>query len=480
MTGELSKKEIYDLRQENRNLHKLHKAARTRVVFYQERDKKHVEEILLLKEIQTQQAGVIEHLKLRVAELERMIFGRRKKREEAPDTHDEHTPPAPRAPRDPSSYHRPIPREEDVTSREHHPIKSCPDCGETLTDKETTIAYEEDITLPPATPMKTLVKRTIECGYCRPCRAWRSSRVLSTTPITLGKNVRLYICYLSILLRLSFAQIRLHLATAHYFSISDGEIARILEKEAVRLRPEYEALKDRIRAQKGVHYDETSWKVQKEEMGNYTWVMTGTETMETVFVCGRSRGKGVAEEMQGNANHTGITDDYAPYRNLFSEHQLCWAHPHRKFRDLAHAGTLDDSVRAQCRVTYESFDRVYRGVRNALSQPKELRDTETLLLRFDDAGVADSRDPKKLATLKDSLRRNRDAYFTCLYDDGIPCDNNKAERSLRHLVLKRKISFGSKTQRGADTLGVLASVLLSLYWRVGENFFGEYVRLRGV
>lgn len=29
-------------------------------------------------------------------------------------------------------------------------------------------------------------------------------------------------------------------------------------------------------------------------------------------------------------NGIGVTDDYAAYKNLFSEHQLCWAHLIRK------------------------------------------------------------------------------------------------------------------------------------------------------
>ena len=60
---------------------------------------------------------------------------------------------------------------------------------------------------------------------------------------------------------------------------------------------------------------------------------------------------------------------------------------------------------------------------------------------------------------------------------GIPIDNNKAERALRHLVIKRKISFGSKTQRGAETTSILASVILSLKWNNPENWFKTYLAL---
>ncbi|MBI3420718.1 MAG: transposase, partial [Candidatus Sungbacteria bacterium] len=109
-----------------------------------------------------------------------------------------------------------------------------------------------------------------------------------------------------------------------------------------------------------------------------------------------------------------------------------------------------------------------------------IRVRDQLITRLQTITLPHPNDPQKLKTIKESLRKNTDAYVTCLTHEGIPADNNKAERALRHLVLKRKISFGSRTQKGTDTLSALASVLLSLWWRKPQNFFGEYLGLRGV
>ncbi|HEX2242667.1 MAG TPA: transposase [Gammaproteobacteria bacterium] len=240
-----------------------------------------------------------------------------------------------------------------------------------------------------------------------------------------------------------------------------------------------------MRSQRGVHYDETSWKVEREKQRHHAWVMTGTETPEAAFVCGKSRGKGVAEEIKGkNTNHIGITDGYVTYQNLFERHQLCWAHPQRKFRDLSQSETLDTDGRERCKQTYESFSLLYHDLREALKEPfhieKRKKARSGFLTRLDTIAETNANDPKKLATLKESLQKNRESYFTCLLHDGIPPDNNKAERPLRHLVLKRKISFGSKTEEGAKTTSVLASVLLSLFWSKPKDFFGEYMRVRRV
>ena len=55
--------------------------------------------------------------------------------------------------------------------------------------------------------------------------------------------------------------------------------------------------------------------------------------------------------------------------------------------------------------------------------------------------------------------------------------NNKAERSIRPAVLKRKISFGSKTQKGADVMSVLLSVCLTTWWKHPKNFYEAYLAI---
>ena len=83
-------------------------------------------------------------------------------------------------------------------------------------------------------------------------------------------------------------------------------------------------------------------------------------------------------------------------------------------------------------------------------------------------------EPSKLRQIKTSLTRNVNKYFTCLLQPDIPADNNKAERALRHIVLKRKISYGSKTQKGAEAMAILNSTLLSAWWNKPNNFFETY------
>ena len=448
------------------------------------------EQVRLLTKINQEQAKTIQTLLLRIEELERMIFGRKKKQKELDEESgkDDDTD-VPRTPviRTPDSYHRPLPKESEITHEEHRMLDSCPDCHTPLEKKTLHEFCEEDIILPTEeNPLKQVIRHTIEKGWCPHCKKWFSSAPIPSTKVVLGKNVRIYICYLSILIRLSFESIRNLLSTTYQFEISDGEIAKILEQEADVLRPEYEALKERIRSQRIVHYDETSWKVQQEEEGNYAWAMLGAQTADVVFDCGKSRGKGVVKKLKGESDHIGITDDYGVYRKLFGKgkHQLCWAHPHRKLRELTESDSLDEETKTLCLRAHESFSLLYQDLRIVLKQPfdreKRERWRKDFLERFDAITLSHERDPKKLATLKESLRKQRTAYFVCLLHEGVPADNNKAERAIRPLVLKRKNSFGSKTQRGAETMSILASILYSLFRKKPRNFFGELAGLKEV
>lgn len=296
----------------------------------------------------------------------------------------------------------------------------------------------------------------------------------------LGHKLKLYICYLSILLRLTYSQVQQILKDTYQIEVSDGEIAKILRKEAMKLRPEYERMKERIRKQEGNHLDETSWKVQKEEQGNHAWVIAGTQSNEVIFSCGQSRGKGNAEDLYGNSNAVGISDNYGAYRNMFKHHQLCWAHIHRKLKDLAISSTLDDEKRMYCKTMYMEFSKIYSNLREILKTEYGMhyeKEKITLSKQLLALTIPDIKDPEKLREIKQSLNRDIDKYFTCLLFPNIPCDNNKAERALRHLVIKRKTSFGSKTQSGADTTSVLLSILLSLKRLNPDNFFEKYLKL---
>lgn len=150
------------------------------------------------------------------------------------------------------------------------------------------------------------------------------------------------------------------------------------------------------------------------------------------------------------------------------------AHPQRKLRDAAESAVTPEEKRTQCGTTYQRFSSWYWRIRDAAVSACRLQRWKN---EFTLLSSPHARDPSPLSKIKDALRKNKEKYFTFLRHPGIPVDNNKTERCLRHLVLKRRISFGSQTQKGAETTSILASIILSLKWNDPEHWFQKYLKL---
>lgn len=435
-----------------------------------------------------QQVKQIESLNLIVEELRVMVFGKKRKKKMSQNdgsssntNNSQDSKERKSANRSKDSYRRSAPKEEEVSETFIHLLASCPDCGTALTTIKQVIRYVED--LPNLEILHQLLKRVekhiIETGFCPNCGKRKTVFPILPQICTLGESVKKFICYLNIVMRLSLEQISCLLQDTAKLSVSDGEIVTILDEQAKKLTPENERIAQRIRAAPGRHYDESGWRVQKEGLGNYAWITRSTETEDTIFLLGVSRGKGNAEKLRGEVdNQVGITDDYSVYDHLFARHQLCLAHPNRKLRDLAESKVLSGGKIAVCTKAYEAFSELYEDLELTLATEYQkeywLQKRGEYIRRLKEIVVVTDQDPEKLKKVKRSLNDNSEKYFTCLFQPGIPCDNNKAERGFRHLVLKRKSSYGSKTQKGADTTSILSSTLLSCWWKKPDNFFVAY------
>lgn len=447
-----------------RNLELLYAKARERIALLESENKRQKERIAELEKNDRDKNTKIEAFAFQLEQINNKVFGKQHVAKLVIVKHEHQT-------RSTESYLRPLPK--TVTGTKKHPVRVCLHCTGRLTRTAVRTFYEEDIPLP---IIKTVIKHEVEVGYCPSCRRQSAGCPIPPKTVILGANVNKYVCLLSTVNRLSHRQIQEHLKDVFDLSVSLGEIGNMLKGEADKLRPEYERLKKSVTKQQATHYDETSWPVAKEEHGTFGWLATGTENNDAVFLLGRSRGKGNIEEL-GVAD-IGISDDYGGYRNTFPEHQLCFAHPQRKLRDLAQSAALPEETRKQCEGIYRQFSSLYRRIRQSLGTRLSPYLKRKLKTDFDQIAETRTLDPIPLAQIKTALRKNREKYFTFLRHPGIPADNNKAERALRHLVLKRKISFGSKTQRGAETLSVLASVMLSLKWNDPQNWFKSYLSLK--
>ena len=67
--------------------------------------------------------------------------------------------------------------------------------------------------------------------------------------------------------------------------------------------------------------------------------------------------------------------------------------------------------------------------------------------------------------IQNIFRKNHFRLYHWADNRDVPADNNLAERELRSLVMARKVSFGSHSDNGALTRGILMSVIKTLKLR---------------
>src|SRR3989344_2159615 len=366
------------------------------------------QEVASLKLTALSQQKTINDLLLRVEELSTMVFGRKKPPRNIDSSDDDIAPPKPPVVRAPDSYKRPIPKDEEVTETKPHTISQCA-CGAPATKKRRRIFYEEDIPIP---TQKIIRKHVVEQVWCARCRKWESATPLPSATVILGDNVRKYICYLSIMCRLSFSQIQNILQDTWNIHVSEGEVSNTIADQAQTLRPLYEQIKISIQAEPTAHLDETSWKLFNDPDKNFAWIMSGGQSKESIFLIGENRGGGHVEKLLGQ-DYDGvvITDDYGAYKKL-KKHQLCWAHPIRKFRDLATSGELPELQHLHCKQEYQTLMTIFNDVKNHRSLTKYEHFSE----RLHQLSVIKPLDPQKLVKTKTTLRKNIPQYLTCLAD----------------------------------------------------------------
>ena len=480
---------------ELRNLRKLHA-----------HDRKQINELKVenreLRQLLTEALEKINTQSIQIAELQTMVFGKKKRppmgntsigADEQPDLSGV------RQARSKDSYRRPLPPASAVTQEVALPLPVTCSCGGSFDPRSSSmhVRYEEDIPLPELTPgynAKLVTKYFIERGVCLACgkAATGANKDLGGAQVALGPNVRLLVAHLVSVLGMSYAHTAKLLLSLYGLAVSGGEIAAILQSQHRSWLSAYNQLKIDIRASPVVHVDETPWPIQTNDQRGHAWLLSDASSPKVCFALEQSRGAVHARALFGQDSDrpfagVRVSDDYAAYRNqeLPGTQQLCWAHLYRSIRDLRYNANLPEEQLSYVREWYTSFAGIYQDLRKSLEQPydKVVRATQANELWQRVQALASHRlpnkhsEPDKLKKLKAQLQKaGQGRLFVCLQKD-TPCDNNRAERDLRQLVLKRKRSFGSQTEKGAKALATILSVCTTTWRSNPNNYFTSLASL---
>jgi len=229
-----------------------------------------------------------------------------------------------------------------------------------------------------------------------------------------------------------------------------------------------------------VHADETYWTL--DAMRSYFW-FHGDEKFAH-FQFDTSRAGEVSREILGaDFSGTLVTDCYSGYHaHVAGAKQKCLFHLARTARDwqkLTKPESLDyqffadvkEFVKRACK-----FHRVRKKKR--LSAKKQKPEINWLRSELQRLSLTDVKHEKSI-TLQGRILRHLGEWLVFVDDPRVPPTNNLAERSLRPLVLLRKITFGSRSLEGAKRMASLMSIAETSRrhgHRVSDIYYELYTR----
>ena len=363
--------------------------------------------------------------------------------------------------RDP--HHNCARRLEAPTCIERHALDRCPDCDGRL-QGGTLARRRQVLELPPPVPVEVVEHQLIK-RWCSWCRRWQAptldlqGQVLGQGRV--GVRIASLVAYLRTTARLPIRRIRAYLQTVHQLTLSTGELVELLHQVRRVTQPAVDDLKAQARASPVVHMDETGWR--EAGQNGYVWSLS-TEGTQPVryYEYDRSRAGAVATRLVGQ-DYRGhlVSDFYGGYNHLPGPHQRCWVHLLRDLEALQGQHGADLRVR-QWAVQVAA---VYRLAQQRLGQAPALTAAQRkafytrLVERVAELGrqYAQVRTHPCQALAK-RLLRHQDELFQFVLVAGLPADNNAAERSLRPVVVVRKISGGTQSGAGSRTRLALASL----------------------
>jgi len=431
-----------------------------------------------------QQAQLIAELRARVKALEDQL---------AKDSHNSHRPPSTDPPRQRTkSLRRPSGKkpggqpghpgqtlclaEQPDHVVEHRPDE-CASCGTSLTGVASSeVERRQIIDLPPL--RLEVTEHQVHRICCPKCDQTSSGLfpVDVAQLIQYGPRVQALVVYLLVYQLLPYDRTQQMLSDLFGQAPSPGTLGTVVERCADRLAETEGLIKQSIIKAEVVHFDESGLKIE----GDLRWLHTAGTPKLTFYATHPKRGKVATDELDilprfsGYAIHDGWRA-YLTYRDC--RHGLCNAH---------HLRELVFLEEQECQRWAKTMRLLLLWVKRRVDEAKQVGQTELeaktrqvieqRYQRILAAGFQQNPPPQeprapgkrgppkktKARNMLERLKNHQAAVLAFVYDFRVPFDNSLAERDIRMLKLKQKISGCFRSEHGAEAFCRIRGYLSTL------------------
>ena len=277
----------------------------------------------------------------------------------------------------------------------------------------------------------------------------RTRNLKLTEYVLVGSNLASLIASLAVRYRLSRVKIREFLADWLGTSLSVGTIDRCVREVGIACEPVVEALLVQLQQASILHIDETPWY----ESGKLYWLWVAIESKTAVFrIAPRTK-----QQFQDLVRETFvgwlITDGYGAYRHR-ERRQRCLAHLIRKAIGIAES-INPRTARIGTLILEDLKDFI-----TAIREGKNRAELEIIIRSLQGICHVGKRVKHvKLKALAKEILNDWGAVVAAVDNPDLPLTNNEAERALRHAVIARRISYGTRTKEGSVAYSSLLSVI---------------------
>ena len=366
----------------------------------------------------------------------------------------------------------------EVTDIKHHSCGCCSVCKEDLTIIEKaytgfqTVNIEFGNTDLPGVQLSN-IQHIYYTGLCPNCglesrsEPWRAPADTSdwkdvgmTEWRLIGPDLAALIVYLSMDMRVTRRKVRQFMLDVFGLELSVGTLQNCIVESARALSPVEEQLIEGLCSESLMHADETS----HNEAGTKLWLWVFITSSTALFLIGyrtKEIFNNLFDAFTPEFNGHLMTDGYSLYR-AYLKRLRCWAHLLRKAKGLGDSYTktskvygkrIHDTLDSLINAVYLAREGPDNGKTSISAHHQALLDN---LRKVCEEMTTSSH--KKTRELGREFLNDWEAIFRVLEYPAWPLTNNEAERALRHWVILRKITQGTRSEQGSRALALFASV----------------------
>jgi transposase len=420
-------------------------------------------------EVQAVVKALIDYYEPRIAALEAELAKARKTPRNSslpPSTEHPHAKPAP--PREPSGkkrggqpghpkYERSLIPTEECSEVLAFKPSACRRCGDRLAGNDAEPWRHQVWEVPEIRPLVT--EYQLHRLLCPTCGITTCAELPVGVPAgQAGPQLVALVALLMGCFRQSKRRVALFLEQVLGQPCSPGWVVKLQNQSTAALRPPYQEAASQLPRENVLAIDESPTK----EGPAKAWLWTCVASTFTVFALRTTRAATVLEELLTERFDGVVMCDRAKMYWKIGRLQWCWAHLKRDFQALIdhpdhQVKRLGRELMPLTRELFRLWARYRDGTITRVGLKRLMhpirQEVECLLLR----GVY-SGNPR-LYGMCQELYDHREWLWTFLDLDGVEPTNNTSERSLRHAVIWRKLSFGTQSAAGSRFVETILTVV---------------------